>query len=86
MKLTSDSEDIYNVTKDFLFQINAVLLHIYQRILKSFHKNVKQQQLFSTLIIRTLINNWAPIIDNSSAVNHHIIMISEDHVTLKTLE
>ncbi len=45
-----------------------------------FTKNIKQ--LFSTLIIRTIINIWAPIkTDNNWAAKR---MISEDHVTLKT--
>ncbi len=54
---------------------NAVLsIHLW--ILKiSFHKSIVQHNCFSTLII---------IRNVSSAVYQYIIMISEDHVTLKT--
>ncbi len=41
----------------------------------SFHKKYEAAQLFSALII---------IRNVSRAVNQYIIMISEDHVTLKT--
>ncbi len=75
--IKSGSKDIYHVTKP-IFQIN-VELPIHQRIMKkiyhSFHKKYEAAQLFSTLII---------IRNVSWAANLHIIMISEDHVTLKT--
>jgi len=42
----------------------------------SFHKNIKQQKPFSTLIkIRTIINNWA--------ANQNIRMISEGLCDIK---
>ncbi len=66
----------------YIFKINAIRLNFlvikesWNVVFFSFHKNVKHAtQLFSTkIIIRTV--SWA--------ANQHIIMISEDHVTLKT--
>ncbi len=56
-------------------------LSIYQSILKnkiSFHKNMKQHNSSTLIVVRTIINNWAPeIIDNNWAANQHIRMISE---------
>ncbi len=64
----------------FLFQINAVLLHFQFYILKikmypCFRKKYEAAQLFLTLIINNIVS-WSS--------NQYIIMISEDHVTLKT--
>ncbi len=56
----------------FLAQINAALLILFikkswgKKMFHGFHKNIKQQKQFSTLIIRTIINNWAPIIIDSN--------------------
>ncbi len=65
---------------ELIFEVNYVWNnHIYyQRILKKvsrFPQKYEATQLFSTLII---------IRNVSWAANHHIRMISEDHVTLKT--
>ncbi len=67
--------------KIFIFQINAVLLKFYSSKnpeklkVSRFPQKYCAAQLFSTLII---------IRNVSWAVNQHIRMISEDHVTLKT--
>ncbi len=65
----------YNSNKCCSFELS-----IHQTILKInnilwFPQKYESAQLFSTLII---------IIKASRAVNQYIIMISEDHVTLKT--
>ncbi len=65
------NKNIYDVTKDF--QINAV--YLLNRILKMFTQKYEAAQPFSTLIMISNIS-WA--------ANQYIIMISEDHVTLKT--
>ncbi len=44
-----------------------------------------KNNVFRTLTKILTINNGAPILtDNNCAVNQNMIMISEDHVTLKT--
>ncbi len=58
-------ESKYIYYKTFPFQTNTALFNFLppQKILKNmyhgFQKNIKQQKQFSTLIIRTIINNWA---------------------------
>ncbi len=77
-----DSKDIYNI------QINAVPLYfLYSeeswKMYHDFHKNIKQQKLFSTLIIIcTIFNKWPPI-----KTEQQISILKwflKDHVTLKT--
>ncbi len=71
--IKSDSKDTYDVTKDFYFQINAVLLNFLfkeswkKKIYHCFHKRYLAEQLFLLLIIRNV--SWAE--------NQHIRMISE---------
>ncbi len=53
------------------------LKEFWKNCITVFTKNIKQ--LFSTLIIRTIINNWAPI-----KTEQQKEWFLKDHVTLKT--
>ncbi len=71
--IKSDSKDIYNVTKEFYFK--SMLFYLSKDHKKWVSQKYWAAQLFSTLII---------IRNVSCAAIQYIIMISEDHVTLKT--
>ncbi len=73
--IESDSNDIYNVIKDFYFNKGCSIdLYIHQRILNASRFHMKQHNCSSLIIIIHIFG----------VSNHHIIMISEDHVTQKT--
>ncbi len=65
---------IYISNKSCSFELSIHLWILKNKIYHNFHKNIVQHDCSTLIIIRNV----------SSAANQHIIMISEDHVTLKT--
>ncbi len=65
--------------------VNSLTIGPYIKVLPRFHKCCSLNVLFiKTYLKAAQLFSTSSIIDVSSAVNQHIIMISEDHVTLKT--